>query len=55
MSKSLKNFITIDVRNMCFFIASGCGAGVDATLPGNSGKVHGQTTAISVPVTAVER
>lgn len=53
MSKSLKNFITINVRNMRFSVAPVCGA--DATSLGNSGKVHGQTITISVPNTAVER
>ena len=53
MSKSLKNFITVNVRNMRFSVASGYG--VDAISLGNPGKIHCQTDAISVPNTAVER
>ena len=53
MSKSLKNFITINVRKMRFSFASNYG--VDATSLGNFGKVHGQTIAISIPNTVVER
>ena len=53
MSKSLKNFITIDVRNMRFPVASGCG--VDATRTGNPAKIYGETIAIGVLDAAVER
>jgi len=53
MSKSLKNFITINVRKMRFSVGSGYG--VDATSLGNTGKVYGETIAISVPDTVVER
>lgn len=53
MSKSLKNFITVNVRNTRFSVASGYG--VDAISLGNPGKIHCQTVAISVPDTVVER
>ena len=53
MSKSLKNFITIDVRNMRFSVASGCG--VDVAWLGNPAKVYGETIAIGILDTAVER
>ena len=38
---------------MRFFVGSGYG--VDATSLGNTGKVYGETIAISVPDTVVER
>jgi len=53
MSKSLKNFITIDVRPTCPSFASN--RGVDGIFVGNSGEVYRETIEISVLDTIVER
>lgn len=52
MSKSLKNFITIDVRH---FVTLFSNCGVDRIFLGNPGKVYGETIEISVLDTIVER